>query len=59
MAADILVVDDEQDIRDLVAGILEDEGKRSAAACHGSDSFEEFWHMFIYCSADLINSKRN
>ena len=26
MAADILVVDDEQDIRDLVAGILEDEG---------------------------------
>ena len=26
MAAEILVVDDEQDIRDLVAGILEDEG---------------------------------
>jgi two-component system, NtrC family, nitrogen regulation response regulator NtrX len=26
MATDILVVDDEQDIRDLVAGILEDEG---------------------------------
>ena len=26
MAADILVVDDEADIRDLVAGILEDEG---------------------------------
>ena len=26
MSADILVVDDEADIRDLVAGILEDEG---------------------------------
>ncbi len=26
MAADILIVDDEQDIRDLVAGILDDEG---------------------------------
>ena len=26
MAADVLVVDDEADIRDLVAGILADEG---------------------------------
>ena len=26
MAADILIVDDEDDIRGLVAGILEDEG---------------------------------
>ncbi len=26
MVADILIVDDEQDIRELVAGILEDEG---------------------------------
>ena len=26
MASDILIVDDEQDIRELVAGILEDEG---------------------------------
>ena len=26
MATDILVVDDEEDIRELVAGILEDEG---------------------------------
>ncbi|MFV2092881.1 MAG: response regulator, partial [Hyphomicrobiales bacterium] len=26
MASDILVVDDEADIRDLIAGILEDEG---------------------------------
>ncbi len=32
MAADILVVDDEQDIRDLVAGILEDEGHETRTA---------------------------
>jgi two-component system, NtrC family, nitrogen regulation response regulator NtrX len=32
MAADILVVDDEADIRDLVAGILEDEGHAARTA---------------------------
>src|SRR3954466_5934670 len=32
MSADILVVDDEADIRDLVAGILEDEGNRTRTA---------------------------
>src|SRR5918998_3193791 len=32
MSADILVVDDETDIRDLVAGILEDEGHRTRTA---------------------------
>src|ERR671912_100752 len=32
MSADILVVDDEADIRDLVAGILEDEGHRARTA---------------------------
>jgi two-component system, NtrC family, nitrogen regulation response regulator NtrX len=32
MSADILIVDDEADIRDLVAGILEDEGHRSRTA---------------------------
>jgi two-component system nitrogen regulation response regulator NtrX len=32
MAADILIVDDETDIRDLVAGILEDEGHRTRRA---------------------------
>ncbi len=32
MAADILVVDDEADIRDLVSGILEDEGHRTRLA---------------------------
>ena len=37
MAADILVVDDEADIRDLVSGILEDEG-HGARAAGNSDS---------------------
>jgi two-component system nitrogen regulation response regulator NtrX len=32
MALDILVVDDEQDIRELVAGVLEDEGYATRAA---------------------------
>jgi two-component system, NtrC family, nitrogen regulation response regulator NtrX len=32
MAADILIVDDEADIRDLVAGILQDEGHRTRLA---------------------------
>jgi two-component system nitrogen regulation response regulator NtrX len=32
MSADVLVVDDEVDIRDLVAGILEDEGYRVRTA---------------------------
>jgi two-component system, NtrC family, nitrogen regulation response regulator NtrX len=32
MAADILIVDDEADIRDLVAGILEDEGYEARVA---------------------------
>jgi two-component system nitrogen regulation response regulator NtrX len=32
MAADILIVDDEADIRELVAGILEDEGHRTRVA---------------------------
>ncbi|MFZ2102536.1 MAG: sigma-54 dependent transcriptional regulator [Oricola sp.] len=37
MKADILIVDDEQDIRDIVAGILEDEGYEARTA-HDSDS---------------------
>ena len=32
MAADILIVDDEVDIRELVAGILEDEGYETRTA---------------------------
>lgn len=34
MALDILVVDDEEDIRDLVAGVLEDEGMSTRTAAH-------------------------
>jgi two-component system nitrogen regulation response regulator NtrX len=37
MASDILIVDDEEDIRDLVAGILTDEGHEARTA-HDSDS---------------------
>jgi two-component system nitrogen regulation response regulator NtrX len=37
MASDILIVDDEQDIRELVAGILDDEGHETRTA-HDSDS---------------------
>ncbi len=37
MASDILIVDDEEDIRDLVAGILTDEGHETRTA-HDSDS---------------------
>lgn len=37
MASDILIVDDEADIRDLVAGILDDEGHEVRTA-HDSDS---------------------
>ena len=37
MALDILIVDDERDIRELVAGVLEDEGySASLAADSGS-----------------------
>jgi two-component system nitrogen regulation response regulator NtrX len=32
MSADILIVDDEADIRELVAGILDDEGYRTRTA---------------------------
>lgn len=37
MASDILIVDDEEDIRELVAGILDDEGHEARTA-HDSDS---------------------
>jgi two-component system nitrogen regulation response regulator NtrX len=37
MKADILIVDDEQDIREIIAGILEDEGYETRTA-HDSDS---------------------
>src|SRR3569833_1591594 len=37
MALDILIIDDEDDIRDLIAGILEDEGHETRQA-HDADS---------------------
>ncbi len=37
MALDILIIDDEDDIRDLIAGILEDEGFEARQA-HDADS---------------------
>jgi two-component system nitrogen regulation response regulator NtrX len=38
MSADILIVDDEADIRDLVAGILEDEGHRTRTAANSDEA---------------------
>ena len=38
MALDILVVDDEQDIRELVAGVLEDEGYSTRGAANSTEA---------------------
>ena len=38
MALDILIVDDEQDIRDLVSGVLEDEGYSPRTAANSSEA---------------------
>jgi two-component system nitrogen regulation response regulator NtrX len=38
MAGDILIVDDEADIRDVVAGILDDEGYRTRTARHSDEA---------------------
>ncbi|MCA0405685.1 MAG: response regulator, partial [Proteobacteria bacterium] len=38
MAGDILIVDDEADIRDLVAGILDDEGYTTRTARHADEA---------------------
>jgi two-component system nitrogen regulation response regulator NtrX len=38
MASDILVVDDEADIRELVAGLLEDEGYRTRVARNSDEA---------------------
>ena len=40
MATDILVVDDEMDIRELVAGILEDEGHGTRTAGNSDTALE-------------------
>lgn len=41
MSADILIVDDEVDIRELVAGILEDEGNRTRKASNSDEALQE------------------
>src|SRR5947199_9413636 len=40
MALDVLVVDDEADIRDLVSGVLEDEGYTVRTAADSSETLE-------------------
>lgn len=40
MALDILVVDDEEDIRDLVSGVLEDEGYSTRTAAHADAALD-------------------
>ena len=40
MALDILVVDDEHDIRELVAGVLEDEGYETRTAADSDATLE-------------------
>ena len=40
MALDILIIDDEDDIRDLIAGILEDEGYEVDATREGEIKVE-------------------
>ena len=41
MALDILVVDDERDIRELVSGVLEDEGYQTRTAADSDSALEE------------------
>jgi len=41
MSSDILIVDDEMDIRELVAGILEDEGHATRTAADADSALEE------------------
>ena len=39
MAQDILIVDDESDIRSLIAGILEDEGYETREAASSQEAY--------------------
>ena len=41
MSADILIIDDEADIRELVAGILEDEGHQARTAANADAALQE------------------
>ncbi len=44
MSADILIIDDESDIRELIAGILEDEGYETRMAGNSEECFAEIAH---------------
>lgn len=60
MATDILIVDDEQDIRDLVAGILEDEGHGTRTAGNSDEclvAIEKRRPSLIFLDIWLIGSK--
>ena len=46
MAADILIVDDEADIRDLVAGILQDEGYAARTARNSDEALLAIAFLF-------------
>ena len=41
MSSDILIIDDEADIRELVAGILQDEGYRTRTAGSADEAIAE------------------
>jgi len=41
MASDILIVDDEADIRELVGGILEDEGHETRLAANSDEALQQ------------------
>ncbi|MEM8812916.1 MAG: sigma-54 dependent transcriptional regulator, partial [Pseudomonadota bacterium] len=60
MAADILIVDDEADIRDLVAGILEDEGYETRTAADSTtalSSIEERRPQMLFLDIWLQRSE--
>ena len=42
MALDILIVDDEEDIRELVAGVLSDEGYETRTAATAQQALEAY-----------------
>jgi two-component system, NtrC family, nitrogen regulation response regulator NtrX len=44
MALEVLIVDDEADIRDLVAGVLEDEGFDTRSAAHSDAALDALGH---------------
>jgi two-component system nitrogen regulation response regulator NtrX len=60
MALDILIVDDEQDIRDLVSGVLEDEGYATRTAANSTEalaSLDEIRPSLVLLDVWLQGSK--